>query len=143
MLVAVIRTLAITTALSLMVLLFDGSLFSWHPTLMAAGSLGLMTEGVLTAVSFRVQEGAARVAGIWRHLVWQGSAAALLAGGFVAIYQNKVSFGGFQRTTKCLNIACKRSIWLLNMMPNTVRRAEEGWGCVQELACLCLANVAQ
>ena len=65
-------------------------LFTWHPTLMALAFLGFMTEGVLTAVLFRAKEGQERVAAIQKHLAWQLLAFTCLAGGFAAIYQNKV-----------------------------------------------------
>ena len=48
-----IHVLVIGCAVSIPVAIFNGTLFSWHPTLMAVAFLGFMAEGVLTSVSFR------------------------------------------------------------------------------------------
>lgn len=45
-------TVVITVA-TLCASLFDGTLFSYHPTFMSIGFLALMSEGVLTALKFR------------------------------------------------------------------------------------------
>lgn len=52
-LVSGIHVLVLACAVSIPVALFNGTLFSWHPTLMAIAFLGLMAEGVLTSISFR------------------------------------------------------------------------------------------
>ena len=76
-------------ALSIPVAIFNGTLFSWHPTLMALAFLGFMTEGVTTAILFRAKDGNERVAAIQKHLIWQLLGFACLLGGFAAIYRNK------------------------------------------------------
>lgn len=70
--------------------IFSGVLFAWHPVLMSAGFLGLMTEGILRAVAFRNLEGLQRVRAIQRHGWIQGAASACISLGFAAIYANKV-----------------------------------------------------
>lgn len=57
---------------------------------MALGFLGLMSEAVLTSVSFRPLEGLARKAAIQRHMYWQIGAVTCITGGFAAIELNKV-----------------------------------------------------
>ena len=48
-----IHILVIGCAVSIPVAIFNGTLFSWHPTLMSMAFLGFMAEGVLTSISFR------------------------------------------------------------------------------------------
>ena len=91
MLEQAVRCLAAALALSIALWLWDGSRFSWHPTLMAAGFLGLMSEGVLAALHLRpIDAGPDRVRGIQRHALIQAAALACAAGGLYAIYTNKV-----------------------------------------------------
>jgi hypothetical protein len=52
-LVISIHVLALLCALSIPVAIFNGTLFSWHPTLMALAFLGFMAEGVVTSILFR------------------------------------------------------------------------------------------
>ena len=52
-LVTSIHILVAACAVSIPVAVFNGTLFSWHPTLMSIAFLGLMAEGVLTSISFR------------------------------------------------------------------------------------------
>ena len=78
------------TVLSLVVMQFDGTLFSYHPTAMSIGFLALMTEGVLSALRFRRLEGQQRVAAIQTHLYIQAVATVAVTLGFVAIARNKV-----------------------------------------------------
>lgn len=89
---AVHYTIVITVA-TLCALLFDGTLFSYHPTLMSIGFLALMSEGVLTALKFRQLEGQQRVAAIQRHFYIQLVAALAVSAAFYAIYRNKVIHG--------------------------------------------------
>ena len=84
-----IHLLVLLLALSIPVAIFNGTLFSWHPTLMALAFLGFMTEGVTTAILFRAKDGNERVAAIQKHLIWQLLGFACLLGGFAAIYRNK------------------------------------------------------
>ncbi|EIE25654.1 hypothetical protein COCSUDRAFT_12782 [Coccomyxa subellipsoidea C-169] len=84
-----IHVLALLCALSIPVAIFNGTLFSWHPTLMALAFLGLMAEGVVTSIMFRSKDGQDRVHAIQRHLIWQALGFVCLLGGFYAIYQNK------------------------------------------------------
>ncbi|CAK0780506.1 hypothetical protein CVIRNUC_005075 [Coccomyxa viridis] len=88
-----IHILVIGCAVSIPVAIFNGTLFSWHPTLMSMAFLGFMAEGVLTSISFRALDGQDRVKAIQRHLVWQLAAFVCLVGGFYAIYRNKVVHG--------------------------------------------------
>lgn len=76
--------------LKLRVLLSAEVLFSWHPSFMAIGFLGLMSEGILTSISFRNLEGNERLQKIWMHLSWQAAATACIIAGFWTIYENKV-----------------------------------------------------
>lgn len=48
-----VHMLALLCALSIPVAIFNGTLFSWHPTLMALAFLGFMAEGVVTSILFR------------------------------------------------------------------------------------------
>ena len=48
-----IHILVICCAVSIPVAIFNGTLFSWHPTLMSMAFLGFMAEGVLTSITFR------------------------------------------------------------------------------------------
>lgn len=50
-----IHGLALLCAVSIPVVIFNGTLFSWHPTLMALAFLGFMAEGVLTSILFRTK----------------------------------------------------------------------------------------
>ena len=85
------RCLAVALVLSITLWLWDGTRFAWHPTLMAIGFLGLMSEGVLSALRIRSTEaGPERVRGILRHAALQAAALVCVAGGFYAIYSNKV-----------------------------------------------------
>ena len=79
------------TVLSLLVMQFDGTLFSYHPAAMSSGFLALMTEGVLTALKFRRLEGQQRVPAIQTHLYIQAAATLAVTLGFVAIAWNKVT----------------------------------------------------
>ncbi|KAK9916106.1 hypothetical protein WJX75_008637 [Coccomyxa subellipsoidea] len=92
-LVISIHVLALLCAVSIPVAIFNGTLFSWHPTLMALAFLGFMAEGVVTSILFRSKDGQDRVRAIQRHLVWQALGFLCLLGGFYAIYQNKVVAG--------------------------------------------------
>ena len=89
-LLTTIHVLVFLLALSIPVAIFNGTLFSWHPTLMSLAFLGFMTEGVTTAILFRSKDGNERVAAIQKHLIWQLLGFACLLGGFAAIYRNKV-----------------------------------------------------
>ncbi len=51
----------VLVSLSIAFLLFDNSLFSWHPMFMSIGYLLFMTEGLLSAVMFRHLDGPERV----------------------------------------------------------------------------------
>ena len=86
----------IATVGTLVAALYNGTLFAWHPILMSLGFLGAMAEGVLTAVKFRRLEGPPRAAAIQRHFWIQLLAVTAVAGGFWAIYQNKVNASGLR-----------------------------------------------
>lgn len=88
-----IHALALLCSLSIPVAVFNGTLFSWHPTLMALAFLGFTAEGVVTSILFRSKEGQDRVRAIQRHLLLQALAFLCLLGGFYTIYQNKVVHG--------------------------------------------------
>eukprot|EP00192_Tetraselmis_astigmatica_P021778 CAMPEP_0117658842 /NCGR_PEP_ID=MMETSP0804-20121206/6087_1 /TAXON_ID=1074897 /ORGANISM="Tetraselmis astigmatica, Strain CCMP880" /LENGTH=268 /DNA_ID=CAMNT_0005465405 /DNA_START=81 /DNA_END=888 /DNA_ORIENTATION=+ len=62
------RALGAVTALTLAAAYFRPSvLFAWHPTFMAVGFLGLMTDGIVRAVMLRPLEKAERVAALQAH----------------------------------------------------------------------------
>lgn len=89
----VFQGLILATAVSIPLAVFNGTLFSWHPTLMSLGFLGFMGNGVLTAFQFRhIMEANARVKAIQKHALWQIAAVSCIGSGFFAIYQNKVLF---------------------------------------------------
>lgn len=70
--------------------LFDGSLFAWHPLGMTLGYLFFMASGVLSAIRFRsIPPSEERVEAITKHLLLQGCAILFVLGGFFAIYTNK------------------------------------------------------
>ena len=60
-LVTSIHVLVLACAVSIPIATFNGTLFSWHPTLMSIAFLGLMAEGVLTSISFRSLVGCIRL----------------------------------------------------------------------------------
>lgn len=77
-------------SLSIAFVLFDKSLFSWHPLFMSLGYLLFMTEGLISAVMFRHLDGPERVKAIWGHALMQTRALVCICIGFGVIYQNKV-----------------------------------------------------
>lgn len=85
-----VHSMAVLVPISIAYALFTGSLFSWHPTLMSLGYTAFMAEGVLTAVKLRPREGVSRIRAIFTHVFWQALALICVAGGFLAIYENKV-----------------------------------------------------
>lgn len=91
MLAHAVRGLAVVLALTITAALWDGSRFGWHPTLMTIGFVGAMSEGVLAALQLRsIDPGPERLRGLQRHACIQAAALACAAGGFYAIYSNKV-----------------------------------------------------
>ena len=89
-----LRVLAVFMALSIPILaltLNDITLYTWHPIFMALGFLGLMTEGVLTSMSWHTLEGSARTAVLFRHMWWQIGSVGCVSLGLAAIETNKVS----------------------------------------------------
>jgi hypothetical protein len=92
--VRLLRACTVATAVTAPVAWLDGSLFAWHPALMAVGAVGCATEAALAARSGRATEpGPARVAALWRHARWAAAALACLAGGAAAIVANKAVHG--------------------------------------------------
>ena len=85
-----VHAVVAVTVLSLVAMLFDGTLFAYHPAAMSIGFLALMSEGVLTALKFRRLEGQQRVAAIQTHLYIQAAATVAVTLGFIAIAWNKV-----------------------------------------------------
>ena len=85
-----VHVLAAFLCLSTTVDIYKGTLFCWHPICMTLGFVGLLVEGVVLAVNFRQLEGSRRVAAIQLHALLQGAAVLVVAGGFWAIWQNKV-----------------------------------------------------
>ncbi|KAG1681103.1 hypothetical protein FOA52_015544 [Chlamydomonas sp. UWO 241] len=94
-------------ALSIAFLLFDSSLFSWHPLFMSIGYVLFMTEGLLAAIMFRHLDGPERVAAIQSHAIMQIRALVCIVIGFVVIYQNKVQHNKrhFQSTHSQVGLA--------------------------------------
>lgn len=79
------------TALSIAIILFDSSLFSFHPALMSIGYVIFMAEGVISSIMFRhIEPGAERVKAIQSHALLQLRAVVCIAIGFGVIYRNKV-----------------------------------------------------
>ena len=116
------RCLAVALAASIAFWLWDGSRFSWHPTLMAVGFLGLMSEGVLASLRLRgIDAGPERVRGIQRHALIQAAALACAAGGLYAIYTNKVC-----RISAVQAVICRQAM--------ICRRVRARWSGSSELA---------
>ncbi len=90
MLVQVIYALSASVTFTVCALVFDGSLFSWHPLFMSSGFLGFMTLGVVRSITFRKLDGKARVKAIQIHAFLQALALACMFGGLGCIVQNKV-----------------------------------------------------
>jgi Eukaryotic cytochrome b561 len=84
------RALVLATTVSMAITLFNGSFLTWHAMLMSTAYLGLMTEAVLRAISFRSLDGPERVDAIKMHASLQVACFALAAGGFWAMYQREV-----------------------------------------------------
>lgn len=97
----------LATVVTLVVAMYNGTLFAWHPILMSIGFLGAMAEGAITALKFRGLEGPPRAAAIMTHFWIQLLAVAAVSGGFWAIYQNKV---GHQASNKAF---CLYNLYLL------------------------------
>ena len=76
-------------ALAVLPGVYAGELFAWHPLFMTLGFLGFMTEGILTAVRFRPNEGMARVVAISNHGLIQAGSAGCVGIGFYAIFRSK------------------------------------------------------
>lgn len=92
MLPQLVHVLCLFLAVSIPVMALNKTLFSWHPTLMALGFFGLMSEGVLTALQFRGTEGTKRTNKVSQHMYWQLSSVLLVTGGFAVIEINKVCY---------------------------------------------------
>ena len=103
-----VHAVVAATVVSLVAMQYNGTLFSWHPVLMSIGFLGMMSEGVLTALKFRRLEGQQRVAAIQTHLYIQAAATAAVTLGFVAIARNKVPRGA-----RCVSPMTAAADWLL------------------------------
>lgn len=84
---------ALALSLSIAAVYREPTLFSWHPVLMSLGYLFFMAESVMSSIMFRHLAGEARVAAIWKHLLWNMPCQLCILGGFYAIYQNKVNNG--------------------------------------------------
>ena len=87
---AAVHGTVVATLATLVVALYNGTLFAWHPILMSLGYIAAMSEGVLSAIKFRRLDGPQRVAAIQLHFYIQLCAVFAAAGGFAAIYKNKV-----------------------------------------------------
>eukprot|EP00887_Chlorella_sp_A99_P002879 scaffold6.g2879.t1 len=97
MVAKIVQSLGVLTTVGLVLAmlpgLYRGELFAWHPLFMGVGFLGFMTEGILTAVRFRPNEGMARVVAIQNHGLIQAGASVSVGLGFYAIYRNKALKG--------------------------------------------------
>ncbi|PNW82466.1 hypothetical protein CHLRE_06g280100v5 [Chlamydomonas reinhardtii] len=80
-------------ALSIAFVLFDNSLFAWHPAFMSIGYIVFMTEGLIAAIHFRHIDGPDRVKAIWSHALLQIRALVCVLIGFGVIYRNKILLG--------------------------------------------------
>ncbi|KAK3269487.1 hypothetical protein CYMTET_22078 [Cymbomonas tetramitiformis] len=77
-------------ALTIPMVYFDGQLFGYHTTLMSAGYILCMGEGVLLASKAVVlPAGEDRLRLLKKHMYLQVAAWAAIVGGFYAIYHNK------------------------------------------------------
>lgn len=88
------------TALSIAFVLFDSTLFAFHPVFMSLGYLIFMAEGLISAVMFRHLEGAERTRAIESHGFMQLRAVTCIAIGFGVIYRNKVNEQGRLGTSR-------------------------------------------
>mmetsp|Transcript_10876 Transcript_10876/g.19810 ORF Transcript_10876/g.19810 Transcript_10876/m.19810 type:complete len:234 (+) Transcript_10876:139-840(+) len=79
--------------LSMCLLMFKNSLFSWHPICMSIGYILFMTEGVLGALLFRQLEGLERVKAIQAHAYMQLRAIVFIFAGATVIIYNKIRLG--------------------------------------------------
>lgn len=87
---AAVHVLVVAVSLTLSFAQFDNSLFAWHPIFMSLGYILFMTEGVLSALSFRSLEGGAeRVQAIQGHALLQLRAVVCICLGFGVIFRNK------------------------------------------------------
>lgn len=85
-----IHTLVVSTVLTILFAFANGTLFVWHPILMSMAFLGLMAEGVLTALKVRrYGDGQTRVNKLSNHMHWQGAAWTVALCGAVVIITNK------------------------------------------------------
>lgn len=89
-LVNLLHVSVVIMALSLAFVIFDASLFSWHPVMMSIGYVIFMAEGLIASVMFRHLEGPERVRAIQSHALMQLRALLCIAIGFGVIYRNKV-----------------------------------------------------
>ncbi|GLC46618.1 hypothetical protein PLESTB_001223600 [Pleodorina starrii] len=80
-------------ALSIAFVLFDNTLFAWHPAFMSIGYIVFMTEGLIAAIQFRHIDGPERVKAIWSHALLQLRALICVLIGFGVIYRNKILLG--------------------------------------------------
>ncbi|GLI61584.1 hypothetical protein VaNZ11_004000 [Volvox africanus] len=80
-------------ALSIAFILFDNTLFAWHPAFMSIGYVVFMTEGLIAAIHFRQIDGHERVKAIWSHALLQLRAVICIVIGFGVIYRNKILLG--------------------------------------------------
>lgn len=79
----------VAMAMALLPSAYQGELFAWHPLMFTLGFVGFMTEGIMTAVRFRPNEGTTRVAAITNHALIQCASTACCCLGFYAIFHNK------------------------------------------------------
>ncbi|EFJ53321.1 hypothetical protein VOLCADRAFT_120257 [Volvox carteri f. nagariensis] len=80
-------------ALSIAFVLFDNTLFAWHPAFMSIGYIVFMTEGLIAAIHFRQIDGPERVKAIWSHALLQLRAVICVIIGFGVIYRRKIILG--------------------------------------------------
>lgn len=86
----VVHISAVAACTSFAFLVFNGSLFSYHPLFMMVSYLLIMSEGIMTSVGFRGSDGEERISGIRNHMRVQIVAVVCAVVGFTAIVANKV-----------------------------------------------------
>lgn len=88
----ILHVSVVFTALSIAFVLFDSTLFAFHPVFMSLGYVIFMAEGLIASIMFRHLEGPERVRAIEAHGFMQLRAITCIAIGFGVIYRNKVSW---------------------------------------------------
>lgn len=111
------RILGYGTALALVVLYIDKSVFSMHPLSMATAFVATMPEGILRSLSARGASGTERVITLTKHAIAQSASALLSLLGVCAImlHKNKLGKAHFQSWHGTIGI-CVASLTLFSSL---------------------------